>query len=384
MTHITIIRHAEAEGNCYRRAHGQYDSLLTPNGEAQCEALRERFAGTVFDAVYTSDLYRTRRTASVLCVRDGQPVQPLPALRELHLGGWEDMPWGELAVNDPENLSVFMHSPGRFTRRETSGEAMTEMQSRLFHAVRGLAAAHPDGRIAVVSHGLAIRALMAALMGLPADRLQEIPHSDNTAVTCIEWDGVQALRVLFHGDNAHLGALSTLARQYWWRKDNRIADINLWFRPARLPEEQAAVLDLQRDAWLAVYGSAAGFLEEISDANNVRMAANHPRAVVFPMAGRETVGLMLLDTELVTPDNTGHIALIYLTGEARGRALGAQLIGHAVSVYRKLGRSALHLCVAEANQAARRLYDKAGFYESGREEGLHGALIVMKKDIKVT
>ena len=30
MTTVYIIRHAEAEGNVYRRCHGQYDGLLTP------------------------------------------------------------------------------------------------------------------------------------------------------------------------------------------------------------------------------------------------------------------------------------------------------------------------------------------------------------------
>ena len=29
MTTVYLIRHAEAEGNVYRRCHGQYDSLLT-------------------------------------------------------------------------------------------------------------------------------------------------------------------------------------------------------------------------------------------------------------------------------------------------------------------------------------------------------------------
>ena len=43
MTRIFIIRHAEAEGNLYRRLHGQYDSLLTENGLKQVAALRKRF-----------------------------------------------------------------------------------------------------------------------------------------------------------------------------------------------------------------------------------------------------------------------------------------------------------------------------------------------------
>ena len=32
MTTLYLIRHAEAEGNLYRRIHGQYDSLITTMG----------------------------------------------------------------------------------------------------------------------------------------------------------------------------------------------------------------------------------------------------------------------------------------------------------------------------------------------------------------
>ena len=42
MTTIYLVRHAEAEGNAYRRIHGQYDSLITPNGLRQIEALAKR------------------------------------------------------------------------------------------------------------------------------------------------------------------------------------------------------------------------------------------------------------------------------------------------------------------------------------------------------
>ena len=40
-TTVYIIRHAEAEGNVYRRIHGQYDSRITPNGLRQVEADRK-------------------------------------------------------------------------------------------------------------------------------------------------------------------------------------------------------------------------------------------------------------------------------------------------------------------------------------------------------
>ena len=63
MTTIYLIRHAEAEGNLYRRAHGWYNSTITDRGYRQIAALTKRFTDTKFDAVYSSDRFRTMITA---------------------------------------------------------------------------------------------------------------------------------------------------------------------------------------------------------------------------------------------------------------------------------------------------------------------------------
>ena len=68
MTTLYLIRHAEAEGNLYRRIHGQYNSLITDNGYRQIQALQERFADVPIDAVYSSDLFRTMTTARAIYV----------------------------------------------------------------------------------------------------------------------------------------------------------------------------------------------------------------------------------------------------------------------------------------------------------------------------
>ena len=51
-TKIFLIRHAEAEGNLFRVAHGQYDSVITPRGYRQLAYLRRRFQNETIDAVY--------------------------------------------------------------------------------------------------------------------------------------------------------------------------------------------------------------------------------------------------------------------------------------------------------------------------------------------
>ena len=51
MTTIYLIRHAEAEGNLYRIAQGQDDSILTDRGWRQVKALERRFDGVQIDEV---------------------------------------------------------------------------------------------------------------------------------------------------------------------------------------------------------------------------------------------------------------------------------------------------------------------------------------------
>ena len=88
MTKIYLVRHAQAEGNLYRRAHGMYDSLVTPQGYAQIEALRRRFADIPVDAVYSSPLLRTRTTAAAIYEPKHIPLRVLNDLHEVNCGPW--------------------------------------------------------------------------------------------------------------------------------------------------------------------------------------------------------------------------------------------------------------------------------------------------------
>ena len=118
MTTIYLIRHAEAEGNRYRRAHGWYNSTITDRGYLQIAALAKRFADTKFDAVYSSDRFRTMITALSIYKTHGLPLRTVRALREIDVGYWEDTPWAELERIDPEQLANFSndsqnwHVPG--------------------------------------------------------------------------------------------------------------------------------------------------------------------------------------------------------------------------------------------------------------------------------
>ena len=71
MTTIYLVRHAEAEGNLYRIAHGHYNSCITDDRGAASPGAGGRFRDVPVDAVYASDLIRTRTTAqSIYLPRD--------------------------------------------------------------------------------------------------------------------------------------------------------------------------------------------------------------------------------------------------------------------------------------------------------------------------
>ena len=111
MTTIYLIRHAEAEGNLYRRIHGIYDSLVTKRGYKQIIALKKRFENIKIDAVYASNLLRTIKTAASIYLSHNLPLIVSPRLREVTMGTWEDRTWGEVERFEPEQLDNFNNAP---------------------------------------------------------------------------------------------------------------------------------------------------------------------------------------------------------------------------------------------------------------------------------
>ena len=83
MTKIYLIRHAEAEGNLYRRIQGHWDGSITPLGLQQIDALAQRFRREHIDALYCSDLSRARATAEAITRYHDIPAVATPRLTEI-------------------------------------------------------------------------------------------------------------------------------------------------------------------------------------------------------------------------------------------------------------------------------------------------------------
>ena len=380
LTTIYLVRHAEAEGNLYRRIHGWYDALITENGFAQLKALEQRFAGVHIDAVYSSDLYRTKTTARTIYVPKGLELNIDPELREINLGDWEDDTWGGKRHHEPEELDRFNTSDP--TWRAPNGESFGELGARLEGAVRRIAQKHPGQTVAIVSHGMAIRQLTANVKKLRPEDWKDLHHGDNTAVTCITWDG-EDFHLVYESDNSHVPPeLSTFGRQSWWRKEGKQReDVNLWFRPMDMEREEQIYLAAREEAWRTVHGDGPYFDGEAFLADARLHAKRCPWGVTCAMQRDQIAGILQLDPERYAEDNAGYIPFCYMMPELRAMGLGVQLIGQAVSVYRQMGRDKLRLRCASYNEPAQKFYAKYGFRKIGEEQGSRVPLDILEKYI---
>ncbi len=379
MTRVYLVRHGEAEGNLFRRAQGQYDGHITSLGEKQIALLTGRFRDVPLQAVYSSDLSRSVQTAQgILRAHPELEMKLDKRLREVHLGVWEDQPWGNVEHEGPEKLYYFNNVPEKWS--VPGSESFDALTSRLREVILELAAKHEGGEIALCSHGMAIRAIL--LDTLRREGRDVNPgHGDNTSVSILEVEG-EHIHAAVLNDASHVPTeLSTLARQEWWKHEGSGELNNMRIEPLRLPEEKEIYTDAYADAWRFAHGNLEGFAPEPYYALARHHAQAHPRALVKVLRGEELAGVVELDTQRISGGNTGWVVLLYLTEKMRSRGLAVQLLGHAVSVYRSMGRSAIRLHVSTENKKGIAFYERNGFRQVGIDAGVSAPLLLMERPI---
>jgi len=163
------VRNGSVVGAETRRFIGHLDVPLSPLGEAQLTALAHHLRGFPFDAIYCSDLVRTRRSAEILAAPRGLTAIVEPALREFAMGRWEGLTAEEIRALDAVAFDAWMVDVGRFQFPE--GESLPDLYARVWPAFEALVARHAGGTVAVVAHGGSNRAILCRVLGLPPERL---------------------------------------------------------------------------------------------------------------------------------------------------------------------------------------------------------------------
>ena len=283
MTEIYLIRHAQAEGNRFRLMQGHWDGGVTELGRRQIALLSERLRDLSFDAVYSSDLYRARLTASAVYKPRGLTLHTDPALREINIGPWEQQFFGNLLHDEPASAETFLRDPARW--QEPGAETFAQVADRAWPALEAIARRHEGGRVAVVSHGVTIRCLLSRITGLDLRDRERLPMLNNTAITVLRWEnGAFALDLL--NDDSHLASL----RQSGWSSSATLRHCPL--DPRR---DRDYYCDCYRDAWLAAHGGLSGFAPEPYWSAAREHLRRDPDSVLAILDGDRPVGLVDMD-----------------------------------------------------------------------------------------
>lgn len=184
---IYLVRHGETESNKERRYQGWTESPLSVQGLSQAEKAAHFLAARGINEIYCSDLNRALHTARVIGAGCG--VKPLvtPLLREIHFGQWEGLTFDEIEKGWGVEISRWLDDP--FHKSAPGGETLGEVCSRMSTFISRLVAQNEvERRIAAVSHGGSIRALLYKLLNLDRASFWDI-KIDNASISLISKAG---------------------------------------------------------------------------------------------------------------------------------------------------------------------------------------------------
>jgi broad specificity phosphatase PhoE len=182
---IWLVRHGETALNAARILQPA-DTPLSAHGLRQAHALAERLAGEPIAGILSSDLPRAQQTAEAIASRTGHALRTTPLLHERSFGDWRGQPYDSLST-DP--LAMEAAPPG--------GESATQFVERCRLAFEHALQLQMElgGPLVVVTHGLVIRQMLAALP--PAARSgAELPRMGNTSLSILDATPPHAVRLL--------------------------------------------------------------------------------------------------------------------------------------------------------------------------------------------
>ncbi|MFB6117414.1 histidine phosphatase family protein [Halosegnis sp.] len=195
MTTLVALRHGRTAWNHEGRMQGWAPVPLDERGREQADAAGAWLADEYrFDAVYTSDLFRTRETTErVLAHLPNETATERAAFRERDVGMYQGLTYEEMFERFPE-FGLGEAGAAAAERTPESGESLTAVSERVVDGFEQLCATHPDGTLLLVTHGGPIYMLVGHARGLSVTDAVLAGSQDNCGATVIDDDGGTTVR----------------------------------------------------------------------------------------------------------------------------------------------------------------------------------------------
>lgn len=215
MKSVYFVRHGQTLFNSLNKVQGISDTPLTEEGLRKAKELGGLFRNSeiTFDAAYTSDLGRARKTSELLLAHSassGIPLIETTDLREISFGMFEGDPGDDMwerigkasGIPDLTNDSLDENKiPVLATMKklDTTGlaESYEDVKKRIEH-ILGVFAHSEASSILAVSHGLFINSLVYTL----SEKGTHLPIIINTSVTKLIFEnGIFRIDYIGHTDH---------------------------------------------------------------------------------------------------------------------------------------------------------------------------------------
>jgi broad specificity phosphatase PhoE len=198
MRTVLLIRHGLVSEDAEDRFLGAADAPMSPAGEAQIHELSACLRPRVTpDAIYCSDLSRSRRTAELIANGAAISIRVRPALREIDMGDWQGLSRREVAARRPADYAARGRDIVNF--RPPGGESFADLAARVLPCWREIVEDDETQVVAVAGHAGVNRVILCHLLGAPLANLFRIGQRP-ACVNVIEWGKNEPVVALMNGD----------------------------------------------------------------------------------------------------------------------------------------------------------------------------------------
>src|SRR3989338_10264961 len=157
---LYLVRHGETEWNVKKINQGQSESFLTEVGIQQAKETGQKLKNVKFDAIFSSDLSRTYKTAEIIKLDRDIVIQTSKLLRERAHGSFE----GKHADVFKETLKDKLKERENLTGNEYHSfrlapdvETDEEVVNRFLKQLKEIAVTYSNKNVLVVTHAGCIR-----------------------------------------------------------------------------------------------------------------------------------------------------------------------------------------------------------------------------------
>ena len=181
---IFLIRHGLTDWNVQRRFQGTCDIPLNETGLCQARTAAGRCASLHLQRIYHSTLIRAAQTARIISDASGAPLLPCPGFNEVCMGAFQGLTRAQAQAQFPEASAAYFADQAHVAPPQ--GETLLALQTRALAALEAVERESKGlERIAVVSHGALLKALLCAITDMPLSSFGRFDVS-NGSISVIE------------------------------------------------------------------------------------------------------------------------------------------------------------------------------------------------------